>query len=215
MGTGSLLSRLAVRGAVWLTSFEVGHTGAARKRESKTMTKQKKVHVADQIDTAAISGARQFQATLFLGTGKFEKAEAANLPAIRTKAAEMEKAAGNGRKAMIHAMIDGKAVPVPHNFGRGVAPKAAPAPKVAAAKAKAAKITGPKAKAAKAAPRKGVGSKTDKVIAMLRKGSTRAAIVEATGGWQVDLKQLAARKGLKLTKNKDGVITATGGKAAT
>jgi hypothetical protein len=45
---------------------------------------------------------------------------------------------------------------------------------------------------------------------MLRKGSTRAAIVKATG-WQVDLKQLAARKGLKLKQNAEGVITATGG----
>ena len=56
-------------------------------------------------------------------------------------------------------------------------------------------------------------TKTETVIRMLRKGATRIAIVEATG-WQVDLKQLAARKGLKLKKNAEGVIRATGGKKA-
>lgn len=45
---------------------------------------------------------------------------------------------------------------------------------------------------------------------MLRKGVTRKAIVEATA-WQVDLKQLAARKGLRLKRNADGAIRATGG----
>jgi hypothetical protein len=40
---------------------------------------------------------------------------------------------------------------------------------------------------------------------MLAKGATRKAIVEATG-WQVDLKQLAKRKGLTLKKDQHGVI---------
>ena len=51
-------------------------------------------------------------------------------------------------------------------------------------------------------------TKTEKVIRMLKKGATRPAIVKATGGWNVDLKQLAARKGLKLRKNDEGIITA-------
>jgi hypothetical protein len=41
----------------------------------------------------------------------------------------------------------------------------------------------------------------------LRKGATRKEIVEATN-WQVDLKQLAKRKGLTLKKDPHGIITA-------
>jgi hypothetical protein len=51
------------------------------------------------------------------------------------------------------------------------------------------------------------GTKTAKVLAMLKKGATRQAIVKATD-WQVDLKQLAARKGLKLRTDAAGLITA-------
>jgi Meckel syndrome type 1 protein len=94
------------------------------------------------------------------------------------------------------------------------APKAAPAPKAKAAKAngkakpKATAKAAPKAAAKTKTPKAAAaGSKTEQVLAMLKKGATRTAIVEATG-WQVDLKQLAARKGLKLSKDKDGVITA-------
>lgn len=79
-------------------------------------TNSKKPHPADQIDTAAIASARQFTATLFRGVGKFDKAEAPSLPAIRAKAAEMEKAAKNGKRAMIHAVVNGKAIPVPASF---------------------------------------------------------------------------------------------------
>ena len=56
---------------------------------------------------------------------------------------------------------------------------------------------------AKKAPK----TKTAIVLSMLKKGATRKAIVEKTG-WQVDLKQLAARKGLKLKKNAEGIIRA-------
>ena len=84
-------------------------------------------------------------------------------------------------------------------------PKPAAAKKAKAGPAPAKKAAAPK-KAAASAPR--AGSKTETVLKMLKKGATRAAIVEATDGWQVDLKQLAARKGLKLHKDADGVITA-------
>ncbi|MBO0757006.1 MAG: hypothetical protein J2P54_14185 [Bradyrhizobiaceae bacterium] len=70
--------------------------------------------------------------------------------------------------------------------------------------AKAAKPVQP----AKGKPAAAAGSKSETVLAMLKKGATRAQIVEATG-WQVDLKQFAKRKGLKLTKNADGVIKAS------
>jgi hypothetical protein len=41
------------------------------------------------------------------------------------------------------------------------------------------------------------------------KGMTRAAIVEACGGWGIDVKQFCARKNLKLRKDKDGALFAT------
>jgi hypothetical protein len=194
-------------------------------------TKKSATHPADAFNPAAIAAAKEFTATLFRGTGTYDRASADTLAAIRSKARELEKQAGpNARRAIIHAVVDGKAIPIPPKFdpaaknGNGVDPAAsaaarkADAAKAPAAPAKAAKkAAGKKApkKAAKApapkkAPKKEGPSKTETVIKMLRKGSTRAAIVEATG-WQVDLKALAARKGLKLKKDADGVITATGG----
>jgi hypothetical protein len=70
----------------------------------------------------------------------------------------------------------------------------------------------PAAEPAKAAkgngkPTAAAGSKSETVLAMLRKGATRKEIVEATN-WQVDLKQLAKRKGLTLKKDQHGLITA-------
>jgi hypothetical protein len=38
--------------------------------------------------------------------------------------------------------------------------------------------------------------------------ATRKGIIAATAGWNVDLK-FAARKGLKLTKSKNGIFSAT------
>ena len=110
----------------------------------------------------------------------------------------MEKTAGNGKKGLVSALIGDRAILVPATFD--------PAKAAALAKGKAPKA----APAKKTAPKTRDGSKTEKVIAMLRKGATRKAIVEAAG-WQVDLKQLAARKNLKLKKNAEGVIRATGG----
>jgi nucleoid-associated protein YgaU len=78
--------------------------------------------------------------------------------------------------------------------------------------AKAAKPEKPAKKAAakKAADGKRDGSKVATVIAMLtgKKPVLRKAIVEATG-WQVDLKALCARKGMKLKKHPDGTFSAT------
>ena len=110
----------------------------------------------------------------------------------------MEKTAGNGKKGLVSALIGDRAILVPATFD--------PAKAAALAKGKAPKA----APAKKTAPKTRDGSKTEKVIAMLRKGATCKAIVEAAG-WQVDLKQLAARKNLKLKKNAEGVIRATGG----
>jgi hypothetical protein len=41
------------------------------------------------------------------------------------------------------------------------------------------------------------------------KGTTRAAIVEACGGWGIDLRQFAARMNLKLRRDADGMIYGT------
>lgn len=190
----------------------------------------KKTHPADAINVADLAKATTFQATLMIGPGKFEKVTAETLAAIRAKAQEMEKATGTSRRAIIHAFVNGKAVPIPASYdgGKSIDPAALggkPNAKAAAAKAakpaakpaakaakpaaakKAAKPAAKKAAAAKAPRETRKGSKTEQVLAMLRKGATRAAIVEATG-WSVDLKQLAARKGLKLRKDAEGVITA-------
>lgn len=40
------------------------------------------------------------------------------------------------------------------------------------------------------------------------KGTTRSAIVEACGGWGIDLTQFAARKNLKLRRGDEGLIFA-------
>jgi hypothetical protein len=161
-----------------------------------TTKTKKSPHAADQVDTAAIAGATDFTATI-LRDGKQDQVTARTLAQARSNCRELEKQAGNGRKALVHAIVKGRAILVPHDFGRGVAPKAKAAP---------AKKGSPKTKARVTRD----GSKTEKVIAMLRNGATRLAIIEATG-WQVDLKQLAARKGLRLKKDKAGVIRATGG----
>lgn len=196
------------------------------------MKKLNKSHPADAIDTKAIEGAQLFTATLFLGTGKFDRAEGPTLAKVRALGQAMEAKANNGRKAVIHAYATegGKAILVPASFGKakanGSAPEAVPA-KAKAAKAKAPAVAKDSAKGAKVkakarakAPAKAKakakagtrdGSKTATVIAMLRKGKhTRAEIVEATG-WGVDINALAARKGLKIKRTAEGILTATGG----
>ena len=191
-------------------------------------TKTKKVHAADQVDTAAITAAKEFTAAVF-SNGAWDKATADSLAQARSKARELEKKAGNGKPALIHAVTNGKAILVPHEFGRGATPKAGKegpallaaklppvgkaAPKAKApAKVKAAPAAKAPAKKA-AAPKKPRGeSKTEKVVALLLKGkSTRGEIAAAVEWPSIDLKAIAERKGLKLKTNAEGVITATGG----
>lgn len=68
--------------------------------------------------------------------------------------------------------------------------------------------------AAKTAKKAAGESKTATVIKMLTgaKKVTRADIVAATG-WQVDLKALCARKGMRLKKDAEGYVSATPPKA--
>ena len=75
--------------------------------------KKKPTHPADVINLADIANAKEFSATLFLGSGQFAKANAGDLAAIRAKAAELQKAnPKTSAKPIVHAIINGKAVPV-------------------------------------------------------------------------------------------------------
>jgi hypothetical protein len=91
--------------------------------------------------------------------------------------------------------------------GKAVATKPAKPAPPKAAKAKPGKPCPKAAAKGNGKPTTTSGSKTEQVLAMLAKGATRKQIVEKTG-WQVDLKQFAARKGLILKKDAQGVITA-------
>ena len=136
------------------------------------------------------------------------------LGAARITQARMNATANNGRKALVYAITpDGQSIVVPETYG--TAPAANPPalvgtlPAKPAAKKPAKAIT-PKVKPAPAKA-KGGESKADIALKMLtrKQGATRKQIVEACGGWGIDIAQFAARKGLKMRKDADGVITAT------
>ncbi|UFW88952.1 hypothetical protein BjapCC829_10805 [Bradyrhizobium barranii] len=151
-------------------------------------------------DIAAIQGAKQFQTSILIGRGKYRSALHPSLAAAREVAPQIEAEVNNGRHCMVHAIdrATEKAILVPAGFDP-VAPVAAKAEKPAKPKASA-KPTKPKA-----------GSKSDIAVKMLGRkgGAARKAIVEACGGWQVDLKQLCARRGLKLKRLADGNFIAS------
>ena len=135
---------------------------------------------------------------------EFKSEHAAERPTLQTArewAPVLEREAANGRKAMVHAIADDRAILVPADYDP--AATAAPVEKPPAAKAKAAKgrkksgadlrsiISKDKVSAKKAAKRKPAGD-TKAAIAhrmLTAKGTTRAAIVEACGGWGIDIKQ--------------------------
>lgn len=151
----------------------------------------------------AIQGAKQFQTSILIGRGKYRSALHPSLAAAREVAPQIEAEVNNGRRCMVHAIdrATEKAILVPAGFDPA-APVAAKAEKPAKPKASAkpAKATKPKA-----------GSKSDVAVKMLGRkgGAARKAIVAACGGWQVDLKQLCARRGLKLKRLADGNFIAS------
>jgi pyruvate/2-oxoglutarate dehydrogenase complex dihydrolipoamide acyltransferase (E2) component len=108
------------------------------------MKKQKKVHPADVIDTAAILGATAFTATI-LHKGAHDRVQAPTLHEARAAGLRLEQLAGNGKRAVIYATVNGRLHLVPASFQ-------APVAKAAAAKAKADPVrkSAPKAKAPKA-----------------------------------------------------------------
>jgi hypothetical protein len=181
------------------------------------MPRTKKVHPADAADAAVIAQAVRFEIGLFLGTGRFATDTAATLIEARAKAAALLAQYPTSRRPLIYGIAaDGRRALATETMKESAMnttqtettapvkkPAKAPAKKAAAKKAPAKKAAAKKAGPAKTRD----GSKTEKVLAMLKKGATRSAIVEATG-WNVDLKQLAARKGLKLKKDAEGIITA-------
>ena len=140
----------------------------------------------------------------------------------KAKTIAQAKADANAERAahVAEAKMSG-AKPAPKAPAKAAEPKADAAEKAAAiradikadrAPAKAAK--GKAASKAKAAPagngaRKGSKAETAYTMLTRKAGATRAAIVEACDGWGIDIKQFAARKGLKLRQDKDGTYFAT------
>lgn len=165
-----------------------------RPAKGTIMTKQTALTAAD---ITAVTSARAFQVQILLGKGKFNKTGAPTLAAARELAPVMEKEAGSNRRCIIHAIADGRAILVPPTFD--------PAKIVAVpTKAKVAKKTSTKPTAKPKAAKKPAGdSKAAVAYRMLTspKGCTRAAIVEATN-WQIDVRQFAERKGLKLRRGR-------------
>lgn len=166
-------------------------------------------------DIAAIQSANQFQISILIGPGKYRSTLHPSLTAAREAAPTLEAEVNNGRRCMVHAIdrATERAVLVPNSYEPPAtaadAKLTAKAGKIAAAKAKPSKKTAKPKPAAKA---KADGpSKSDIAVRMLRRkgGAARKDIVAACGGWGVDLKQLAARRGLKLKRLGDGNFAAT------
>jgi hypothetical protein len=187
---------------------------AVKAKGQTTMTKQT---ILSDTDKAAIIGAKAFQVQILIGRGQFKKIGRPTLQTARDAAAGLEREVNNGRRCMIHAIHENRAILVPASF-YPAAPAAAAKPKAGPAQAAKAKAAAKKTAKGKRAAKKPAGgsSKADIAFKMLTaaKGTTRAAIVEACGGWGIDLKQFAARKGLKLRRDADGTLFVTAGHPA-
>ncbi|MBR0823748.1 hypothetical protein [Bradyrhizobium liaoningense] len=160
-------------------------------------------------DIAAIATARAFTVQILVGR-EWKKVGRPTLATARAWGPVMEKEAANSRKAMIHAIADGRAILVPPSYQPDTKAEAKKPTEPVKPKAENPKAP-PNAKAAKPAKAKPkAGSKAEIALRMLTasKGTTRAAIIEATG-WKIDVKQFAQRKGLKLRKLADGTLLAS------
>ncbi len=73
------------------------------------------VHPADAIDAARVASAACYVATIFIGTGRFDRAAHATLAHAKETAGLMEAHYRNGRRAMIYAVLPcgGAALVVP------------------------------------------------------------------------------------------------------
>ena len=137
---------------------------------------------------------------ILIGRGEYKKVGRPTLQTARDWAV-LEKKANNGRKAIMHAIHENRAILVPASIDPA-AP--AQATKTETKPQKAAKPK-PAAKASKVAKKPADDSNAAIAYRMLTsaKGTTRAAMVEACGGWGIDL------KGLKLCRDADGAIYGT------
>jgi hypothetical protein len=97
-------------------SKSVGQRSFHRHREKAAMAKTK-THPADLAERALIRDAIGFTASMFIGAGQFEKANAATLSQARQHAAAFSERIKNGRKPMIYAgLADGRQIFVPDDF---------------------------------------------------------------------------------------------------
>jgi hypothetical protein len=87
-----------------------------RRKEKEAMAKTK-THPADLAERALIRDAIGFTASIFIGVGQFEKANAATLIEARQHAAAFSERIKNGRKPMIYAgLADGRQIFVPDDY---------------------------------------------------------------------------------------------------
>jgi hypothetical protein len=197
----------------------------------------KKTHLADVADLAPIAACKTFTATI-LKDKKQQTTEHDSLDAARIEAAKLNATSNNGRKALVYAITDdGRAILVPASYAKADNKAAAKQPKtsapsdadIAAAKQEAAERAKVKAKAKAEKPKAAKPAKKAKkankakatkpaakkdggsVIAMLtgKKAVTRKDIAEATDWPSINIKAICARKGMKLKKSADGILSAT------
>lgn len=67
--------------------------------------KSKAVHPADANDAKRVASAVSFIATIFIGTGRFDRAEHGTLAEARVTARAMEAHYRNGRQALIYGVL--------------------------------------------------------------------------------------------------------------
>jgi hypothetical protein len=147
-----------------------------RRKEKEAMAKTK-THPADLAERALIRDAIGFTASMFIGAGQFEKANAATLIEARQHAAAIAERIKNGRKPMIYAgLADGRQIFVPDDYQpteqtmtteaetKSITAPAAvkPTKKKTMAKMKTAKKASAKKASAKKAARKNGAAKTER-----------------------------------------------------
>jgi hypothetical protein len=67
--------------------------------------KSKPMHPADAADAMRVASAVAFVATIFIGTGRFDRALHGTLAEARVTAGAMEAHYRNGRRAMIYGVL--------------------------------------------------------------------------------------------------------------
>jgi phosphoribosylformylglycinamidine (FGAM) synthase-like amidotransferase family enzyme len=151
-----------------------------------------KTHPADLAERALIRDATGFTASIFIGAGQFERANAAALREARQHAATFSERIKNGRKPMIYAgLADGRQIFVPDDYQpteltmttatetKSITAPAAvkPTKKKTTAKKKIAKKASAKKAVAKKAGREDGAAKTERPLG--QRAAILAAVAEA------------------------------------